>query len=55
MGASKRRRRQMTNNYAHLSPKQRPNYRMRSAEASAERLRKAIATERRMAQGKNKK
>jgi len=55
MGASKRRRHEMVNNYNHLAPRQRPNYRMRSAEASATRLREQIATERRMAQGKNKK
>jgi hypothetical protein len=54
MGASKRRRHQMVNNHDHLSPRQRPNYRMRSAEASAARLREAIATERRMQQGKKK-
>jgi hypothetical protein len=48
---AKARRRQAANNYAHLPPRLRPNFKKRSAEASAARLQKLIATERRIAQG----
>lgn len=52
---AKRRRRQAKNKFNHLSPKQRPNYKMRTAEASARHQARVIANERRMASGKNKK
>jgi len=51
---AKARRRQMASNYSHLSPRERPNYKQRSAEASARHLAKVIATERRMANKKKK-
>lgn len=52
--AAKRRRKQAANNYAHLAPKQRPNYKKRSLAAStAHEARKRI-TAQRIAQGKNK-
>lgn len=50
-----RRRRQAANGYAHLPVRQRPGYKIRTAEASANRLREQLATERRMQQGKSKK
>lgn len=53
--ASGRRYKQALNNFGHLTPRQRPNYKRRDAAASAARLAKAIATERRIAQGKRKK
>lgn len=49
---ARRRRRQAKNNYSHLAPRQRPNFKKRSAEASAAHLQKLIATERRIKQGK---
>lgn len=51
---AKARRRQAANGYKNLPPRKRPNYKMRSAEASARRLAALIATERRMSQ-KSKK
>lgn len=51
---NRRRARQAANGFAHLSPRQRPNYKKRDAATSARRLEKAIATERRMAQRKKK-
>lgn len=47
---AKARRRQAANNYAHLPPRLRPNFKKRSAEASARHLAKVLATERRIAQ-----
>lgn len=47
---AKRRRRQAANNYAHLPPRLRPNFKKRSAEASARHLARVLATERRIAQ-----
>lgn len=55
MNANGRRAKQAANNYGHLCPRQRPNYKKRDAATSARRLQKAIATERRMSQGKKKK
>lgn len=55
MNANGRRQRQAKNGFAHLSPRQRPNYRKRDAATSAARLQRQIANERRMAQGKKKK
>ena len=52
--AAIRRRKQHANNFAHLPPGKRPNYKKRSAEASANRLAKLIATEQRIKQ-KSKK
>ena len=49
---AKARRRQMANNYNHLAPRQRPNYKRRDAATSARHLAKVIATERRMSQKK---
>jgi hypothetical protein len=51
---AKARRRQAANGYAHLCPRQRPHYKMRSKEASAAHLARVIATEQRMKQGKRK-
>lgn len=49
---AKRRRRQAKNNYNHLAPKQRPNFKMRSAEvASARDERKWKAQQERRARG----
>lgn len=53
--ASGRRHKQALNNYAHLAPRQRPNYKRRDAKAAAAHLARVLATERRMAQGKKKK
>lgn len=47
---AKARRRQAANNYAHLSPKQRPNYKRRDAATSARHLAKLVATETRIRQ-----
>lgn len=45
-----RRRRQAKNNYSHLAPRERPNFKKRSAEMSAKHMARVLATERRMAQ-----
>lgn len=50
--AAIRRRKQAANGYAHLHQSQRPKYKKISAEKSAARLAKRIATERRMQQKK---
>ena len=50
-----RRRREAANNFAHLLPRQRPNFKKRSAEASARHQARVLATERRIQQGKGKK
>lgn len=50
-----RRRRQAANNFAHLSPRERPNYKKRDAATSAAHNAKLLATERRIAQGSRKK
>lgn len=42
---AKARRRQMRQNYDHLSPKQRPNYKMMDAATSAARLQRTIQRE----------
>lgn len=47
---SGRRHKQAINNYSHLAPRQRPNYKRRDAAASARRLAKLIATEQRIKQ-----
>lgn len=49
-----RRRRQAANNFAHLAPRKRPNYKKRDAATSARHNAKLLATERRIAQGKKK-
>lgn len=49
-----RRRKQAANNYSHLAPRQRPNFKRRSAEASAKHQARLLATERRIKQGKSK-
>lgn len=53
--ANGRRYKQALNRYAHLTPRQRPNYKQRDAAASARRLAAQIATERRISQGKRRK
>jgi len=55
MSVAKRRRRQMVSGYSHLSPRQRPNYKVRSLEASRQHAARVLATERRISQGKGKK
>lgn len=55
MNANGRRHKQALNGFAHLAPRQRPNYKLRDAATSAARLRKQIENERRMSQGKGKK
>lgn len=50
-----RRRKQAAQNFNHLAPKQRPNYKKRDAETSARHQARVIATERRMQQGRKKK
>lgn len=52
---AKARRREMASNYAHLAPRQRPNYKQRDADASRRHLEKLIATERRIKQASKKK
>jgi hypothetical protein len=54
MNAAGRRQKQAKNNYGHLAPRQRPNYKKRDAVASAKHAQKVLATERRIAQGKRK-
>jgi hypothetical protein len=49
-----RRRKQATNKFSHLAPRQRPNFKMRSAEASAKHQARILATERRIKQGSKK-
>ena len=46
---AKRRRRQAKQNFNHLCPRQRPNFKRRSAEALVKHLQRVIATERRLA------
>lgn len=46
MNASGRRQRQASNGFAHLAPRQRPNYKQTDAAASARRLAATIAEER---------
>lgn len=55
ISAGKRRRRQAANGYRHIAKLGRPIYKKVSKEKSAAKLARRIATERRMAQGKNKK
>jgi len=54
MSQAKRRRRQMVNNYNHLAPRQRPNYKVRSVEVSTAHEARLRATARRIAQGGKK-
>lgn len=54
MNAAGRRQRQAKNNYSHLAPRDRPNYKKRDIEASRRHAAKILATERRIAQGKKK-
>lgn len=49
-----RRRRQAANKFAHLAPRQRPNFKMRDAATSARHNAKVLATERRIQQGAKK-
>lgn len=49
---ARRRRKQAAMGYRHVAKKQRPGYRIWSTEASANRLRRVIETERRMKQKK---
>jgi hypothetical protein len=50
--AAGRRYKQAKNGFRHLSVRQRPNYKIRDAAASARRLQQQIATERRISQKK---
>ena len=45
---AKARRRQVASGYAHLTPRQRPHYKRRSKEASAQHLAAVIEKERRI-------
>lgn len=53
-GQAKARRRQAANNFSHLPPRQRPNFKKRSAEAAARHEARLRATENRIRQGKKK-
>lgn len=55
MNANGRRAKQAANNYGHLTPRQRPNYKKRDAETSARHQARVLATERRIKQGSKKK
>lgn len=54
MNANGRRAKQAKNGFAHLTPRQRPNYKRRDAAASQRHQAKLLATERRIQQGKKK-
>lgn len=49
-----RRRKQAVQNFNHLAPRKRPNYKKRDAATSARHLEKVLATERRIAQKRKK-
>lgn len=51
---ARRRRKQAVQNYNHLAPRQRPNYKKRDLETSARHNAKVLATERRIMQGAKK-
>lgn len=55
MNANGRRYKQALNGFKHLTPRQRPNYKKRTVEASARHAAKVIATENRIRQGSKKK
>lgn len=55
MNANGRRYRQATHKYNHLTPRQRPNYKMRDAATSQRHLAKIVATEQRIRMGSKKK
>lgn len=55
MNANGRRARQAAQNFNHLAPRQRPNYKKRDAATSARHLAKIKATEQRIKQGSKKK
>lgn len=55
MNAAGRRQRQAKNGFNHLTPRQRPNYKMRDAATSARHLEKLRVTEQRIKQGSKKK
>lgn len=54
MNASGRRQRQAKNGFAHLAPRQRPNYKKRDIAASILHEQRLRATENRIRQGKKK-
>lgn len=54
MNANGRRQRQAANNFAHLTPRQRPNYKRRDLMASQQHAARVLATERRIQQGRKK-
>lgn len=54
MNANGRRARQAKNNFGHLAPKDRPNYKKRSVEASQKHAARVLETERRIRMGKKK-
>lgn len=53
--AAKRRRTQARQNYSHLAPGQRPNYKKRDLATAQARLARLIATERRISGASKKK
>lgn len=53
--AAKRRRAQAKGGYKHMSPMQRPHYKVRSAAAARRHLEALVAKENRIRQGKGKK
>lgn len=54
MNVNGRRYRQAKNKYSHLTPRQRPNYKMRDAATSARHLARVMATEHRIRQASKK-
>jgi hypothetical protein len=54
MNANGRRQRQAKNGYNHLTPRQRPNYKMRDIATSMRHEQRLRATENRIRQGKKK-
>lgn len=55
MNANGRRYRQAINDFNHLAPRQRPNYKKRDAATSQRHLEKVMATENRMRMNSKKK
>lgn len=54
VNANGRRAKQAKNGFAHLTPRQRPNYKQRDAASSQRHQARLIATERRIQQGRKK-
>lgn len=55
MNANGRRAKQAKNNFGHLAPRDRPNYKKRDIEASKRHQARVLATERRIKAGRKKK